>query len=104
MCFAKRYSSANVSSYVFLLSSLQTRLTSWCTESYLQFNVKKTKEIVIDLRRNRNPPPPPLTVNGETVECVTTYKYLGVITGEKLNWNENTVSVYKKCRQRLHFM
>ena len=27
-----------------------------------------------------------------------------MIIDEKLNWNENTVSVYKKCRQRLHFL
>ena len=29
---------------------------------------------------------------------------MGVIIDEKLNWNENTVSVYKKCRHRLHFL
>ena len=56
----------------------------------MQFNVKKTKELVIDFRRNRIPPTP-LTVNGETIERATTYKYLGVIIDEKLNWNENTV-------------
>ena len=79
------------------------RLILWCRENYLQFNVKKNKDIVSDFRRNRNPSPP-LTVNGETVKRVTTYKYCGVIIDEKLNWNENTVSVYKKCRQRLHFL
>ena len=46
------------------------RLTSWCSENYLQFKVKKTKEIVIDFRTNRNPTSP-LTVNGETVEYTT---------------------------------
>ena len=70
-------------------------------ENYLQFNVKKTKEILIDFRTNRNPPPPPLTVNSETVERATTYKCMGVNIDEKLNWNENTVSAYKKCR---HFL
>ena len=61
------------------------RLTSRCSEHYLQFNIRKTKDIVIDFRRNRNPPS--LTVNCETVERVTTYKYLGVIIDDTLNWN-----------------
>ena len=46
------------------------RLSSWCSENYLQFNVKKTKEIVFHFRRNRNPP---MTVNGETVKRVATF-------------------------------
>ena len=29
------------------------RLTSWCSENYLLFNVKKTKAIAIDFRRNK---------------------------------------------------
>ena len=53
------------------------RLTSWCSEKYMQFNVKN-KEIVIDFRKNRNPPLPLLTVSGETVERAATHKYLGV--------------------------
>ena len=38
-------------------------------------NVKKTKEMVMDFRRNR-PPPPPVSINGTDVETVQTSRYL----------------------------
>lgn len=57
----------------------------------------------IDFRRKSNPPL--LTViKGETVECVTSFKYLGVVVDSKLSFNENTDVVCKKSQQRLHFL
>ena len=47
----------------------------WCEEHFLLLNVKKTKEMIIDFRRNKNP----LTlvlINNEEVERVESYKYL----------------------------
>ena len=49
----------------------------WCEDHFLLLNVKKTKEIIIDFRRNKNPLTPVL-INNEEVERVESYKYLGV--------------------------
>lgn len=51
--------------------------TQWCSENFLEINVKKTKEMVINFSKNRMIVPPS-NINGELVERVSTYKYLGV--------------------------
>ena len=54
------------------------KLVGWCIDNHLFPNVSKTKEIVVDFRRDP-PPPRPLVINGEEVEIVGEYKYLGSI-------------------------
>ena len=61
----------------------------WCNSNYLRLNVTKTKEMVVDFRRSR-PHMEPVIINGECVEQVKTYKYLGVQLDEKLDWTANT--------------
>ena len=78
-------------------------LVSWCSENYLELNPKKTKEMHIDFRKN-SPTPVPLTIKDDTVEIVTSYRYLGVTLDSQLKWTENTISVQKKAAQRLYFL
>ena len=42
-----------------------------------------------------------LSINGEVVERVQSYKYLGTVIDKDLNFNDNTTAVYKKCQPRL---
>ena len=67
---------------------------SWCDTKYLYLNVSKTKEMFIDFRKNQRWPKP-VYIKGEAVERVDTYKYLGVVFDNKLNWKEIN-SVLKK--------
>src|SRR4029434_5643119 len=53
------------------------RLTGWCKENNLTLNVKKTKEIIVDFRRQKANPHP-LIINGEEVERTSCFKFLGV--------------------------
>ena len=48
-----------------------------CDSNCLQLNTKKTKEMVIDVRKFQHDPPK-LSINGEVVERVDSYSYLGV--------------------------
>jgi hypothetical protein len=77
------------------------KLADWCKNNYLDFNVKKTKEMVIDLRRNPTAVPD-LFIDGEKVERVTEYKYLGTHIDDKLNFNANTKAIHKKCQSRVY--
>ena len=79
------------------------KLVGWCNDNHLLLNVSKTKEIVGDFRRD---PPPlrPLVINGEEVEIVGEYKYLGSIIDCKLDWSPNALALLKKGNQRLYFM
>ena len=76
----------------------------WCEIHYLNLNVKKTKEMIIDFRSSHKYVPQQIVMNNECVERVCEYKYLGIVIGDKLKGSVNNHQVYKKCRQGLHFL
>ncbi len=79
------------------------QLAEWCGANNLSLNVEKTKEVVMDFRRNPVDHPP-LTIDTSTVERVSSTKFLGVHITEDLTWTTNTKSISKKAQQRLHFL
>lgn len=78
------------------------QLSTWCSSNNLQLNTIKTKEIIIDFRRNSTAHAP-LHLNGEC-ERVSSFKFLGVHFSEDLSWSTNTKAITKKAQQRLHFL
>ena len=46
----------------------------------------------------------PLTINGQTVEIVNSFKFLGTVISNDLKWDSNTSIIIKKCHQRLYFL
>ena len=73
---------------------------SWCDEAFLQLNVTKTKDMCIDFRLSA-PATESSVINGQAVEMVTTYKYLGTIIDNRLKFDSNTEMLCKKGQQRL---
>ncbi len=67
------------------------QLAEWCGANNLSLNVEKTKEVVMDFRRN-SVDHPPLTIDTSTVERVSSTKFLGVHITEDLTWTTNTKS------------
>ncbi len=53
----------------------------WCKESYLQFNISKTKDMITDFRKHAHN-------HDVTVMKGQSYEYLGTITDSKLNFEE----------------
>ena len=80
--------------------SVVDRFVEWCGLNHLQLNVSKTKELVVDFRRQRTRPNP-ISINGTEVDIVDHYKYLGVHIDNKLDWTVNTDAVFKKGQSRL---
>ncbi len=80
-----------------------SRLAGWCSDNNLSLNVEKTKEVVVDFRRVHTQHAP-LTINGVTVERVSSTKFLGVHITEDLSWTNNTAALAKKAQQRLYFL
>ncbi len=66
-----------------------SRLAGWCSDNSLSLNVEKTKEIVVDFRRVHTQHAP-LTINGATVDRVSSTMFLGVHITEDLSWTNNT--------------
>uniref|UniRef100_A0A669E0D3 Reverse transcriptase domain-containing protein n=1 Tax=Oreochromis niloticus TaxID=8128 RepID=A0A669E0D3_ORENI len=79
------------------------RLSEWCVDNNLDLNTTKTKELVVDFRRRKSELQP-VSINGECVERVSSFKFLGVHIDTDLQWSSNTSAVLKKAQQRLHFL
>uniref|UniRef100_A0A670JPL4 Reverse transcriptase domain-containing protein n=1 Tax=Podarcis muralis TaxID=64176 RepID=A0A670JPL4_PODMU len=78
-------------------------LIQWCKENNLMLNTKKTKELIIDFRRKKSAFLP-LHINGEEVERVGSFKYLGIYISEDLSWTANINMVVRKVQGRLYFL
>ena len=80
-----------------------SEFVAWCDNSYLDLNVTKTKEMIVDFRRQGHSPGKTIIPNNE-VEIVSKYKYLGTIFDDKLKWDDNTEEIVKKGQQRLYLL
>lgn len=49
----------------------------WCQENHLSLNVAKTNELIVDLR-SQKVVHAPITINGDIVERVGSFKFLGI--------------------------
>jgi hypothetical protein len=77
------------------------RFIKWCKENYLDLNVAKTKELIIDFRLKPGHIPD-LEIEGAKVERVSEYKYLGTILDNKLTFDANTEAIHKRCQSRMY--
>ncbi|KAL0199225.1 hypothetical protein M9458_007765, partial [Cirrhinus mrigala] len=71
------------------------QLVEWCGANNLSLNVSKTKEVVMDFRRN-SADHPPLTIDSSAVERVSSTKFLGVHITEDLTWTTNTMGTIER--------
>ncbi len=81
----------------------ESTLTKWCQENHLSLNIDKTKELVVDYRRQSREHTP-ITIDKTPVERVSSFKSLGVYITEDLTWSAHTDAVLKKTHQRLFFL
>ena len=70
----------------------------WCQDNNLSLNMMKTKEMIVDYRKRRTEHVP-ILIDGDVVEQVESFKFLGVHI--KLSWSKNTKTVVKWARQSL---
>jgi hypothetical protein len=77
--------------------------TEWCKANFLNLNVKKTKEIIIDFR-NKSKVVEPLHIEGEKVDIVQSYTYLGSIIDDKLKGGDHVQKLYAKANKRMFFL
>ncbi|KAK0146668.1 RNA-directed DNA polymerase from mobile element jockey [Merluccius polli] len=76
---------------------------NWCSDNFLQVNVKKTKEMLIDFSK-KGILVSPSEINGEQIERVSSYKYLGIEIDDKLCFNHCAQTKCKKLQQRMLFL
>ncbi|KAF7640571.1 hypothetical protein LDENG_00034370, partial [Lucifuga dentata] len=79
------------------------RLAAWCDDNNLLLNIKKTKELIVDFRRNADTHPP-IHINGAAVERVSSFNFLGIHISQDLTWTTNCSNLVKEAHQRLFFL
>ena len=72
-----------------------------CDANYLELNVSKTKEMVIDFRQT-SPDPQPVDSKGSSVARVDTYTYIGVVLNNKLSWGDHVDLIVRKLNSRMY--
>ena len=77
--------------------SVFMELSLRCSDNNLTLNVQKTIELIMDFRRNRHAHTPHL-INGEQVETVTTFRFLGTHISADHSWTYNIRALVKKAQ------
>ena len=72
----------------------------WCQQNNLSPNGNKTKELIVDFRKQQREHPP-IHIDRTAVEKVDSFKFLCVHITDKLKWSTHTDSVVKKAQQHL---
>jgi hypothetical protein len=78
-------------------------VNNWCKNNYLDLNVRKTKDMIFDFRRNR-PHTTNVRIDNSDVETVKTYKYLGVHIESNMKWDTHINVQIKKAGRRLYHL
>jgi hypothetical protein len=65
----------------------------WWQENNLSLNVNKTKEMIVDFRKQKREHPP-IHIDRTAVEKVESFKFLGVHITDKLKWYTHTQTVW----------
>ena len=76
---------------------------SWCGNNNLELNASKTKEMVVNFRKEKSPVVP-LQVNGSSLEIIDSFKFLGTVISSGLDWETYTSSTLKKTQQIMYFL
>ena len=81
------------------------RLSQWCNVNQLTVNVKKTNSVLfgtkkyLDIDRQPN-----LTLNNESIEYITHYKYLGIELDNNLNYKLHANNVYNVVAHKIYLL
>ena len=76
-------------------------LCCWTDRNLLTFNAKKCKYMLISRKKQPTLPSSPITIKGASLECVSSYKYLGVWLTSTLSWSLQVTELCKKARRQL---
>ena len=76
------------------------KLEFWTATNQLQFNTSKCKYMVVS-RKRAGILPPPLTLQGQLLQQVDHFKYLGLLLSSDLSWSSHVENICNKARKLL---
>ena len=84
-----------------LLQSDLDAIETWSTDHLLQLNPVKCKRMLISKKRHLSIGHFTLFLDGNELEEVSIFKYLGVLIKSNLSWSEHTMEICSKARKIL---
>lgn len=75
-------------------------LSKWLEQNKLKLNVSKTKYMFIG-KKTVNRTTPVIHINSEYIEIVNSFKYLGIIIDNKLNFHEHIQHIIKQIAKKI---
>jgi hypothetical protein len=81
-------------------------IRNWSDVNNMNINIRKTKEMIMDMGTKNNSKSylPPLTVDDEQIERVSSFKLLGVVIDDNLKWNSHVHQICSKANKRIFFL
>ena len=76
-------------------------VSTWSRENFLTLNLKKCKFMLVSRKRNTAVCLKPLQLDGEVLETVECYKYLGVMLTSDLSWSVHVAAICSNARRVL---
>ena len=85
------------------LNSDLAKINSWAKKWLVTFNPSKSESVVFNRKRNK-PNHPPLSMNQELINEVTSHKHLGLIFSNDCSWHEHFDYIKSKGWFRINIM
>ena len=86
-----------------LIQVATDQAVEWSARNLMTINAEKTKEMMISFS-NKPVAPPPVTINNTAIERTETFKLLGVVLSNKLDWSDHCEYLHTKGSQRLYLL
>ena len=89
----------DLNTVVGLMQQSLNEIYQWLQAKGLKISLSKSFCVIVNQRRKSTPPP--LTLGGEEVPYVESFKYLGVIIDKNLTWKDHVTNRVKKAKKDL---
>jgi len=86
------------------LQSDMDNISLWSKHNGLTVSITKTKSMIFYPPRMKIPEPLKISIDGEDIECVPSFKYLGLWLDQKLSWDDHSDKVHKKMNIRANLI
>ena len=85
------------------LQAAADHLVHWTQNNGMMINYNKTKELIICFSKKVNVTNiPPLSINGNNIDRVTTFYLLGVFISSDLSWDYHVMYLLRKVAKRMY--
>ena len=86
------------------LQKVLNTFEKWCEITGFSFSTTKTKVLIFHRKKRAHPPKISLFLNQELLECVTEFKFLGVILDSKLTWAPHLMKIKQKSFKNINLL